>query len=578
MAAPEWILVGASLAVIGGVVAWLLAKGDPGKATGLRGYLLRFDSALGRLSGLPGWCAGGLLLGFYAVLIAGIGFYWDVAWHLDLGRDAELLTPPHVLILTGLSGLGVSAVVATMMATAAGVPVGVRVGPIRLPYSAIPLGLLGFGSVSGLPLDNVWHQIYGIDVTMWSPTHLLMIGGGAFAPLAMLLMLAEGDGQAMRPRVRRLLALQLGGAALVGLSTFQLEYDLGVPQWQALYQPVLIMLAGAVILVAARISLGRWAAIWVALGFLLMRSTWLVMDGPVLGHTIPRFPLFLGVAAVVEVSALMTRRVSPLPRALILGASVGTFGLASEWLFSQIWSWHPWQPSLWPGLWAATAMAMAGSLLGMVIGRVLSHRRPGVPNAVIGIAGLAVAALLLVPAGRTESSMPIRVSTRPDGPPRLQLDQFGTPGVVQDVRVVVHVDPSAVAGADWFEALAWQGGGKVATPLQALAPGTYRAARAVPTGSSWKTLVWLVAGDRLLAAPVAMPAGPGPARPAVPLAAERETTLSPASDLLLPARAAAGPAASLIIAAAVMVVMAWMSAFLYAFAGVARSRRYLRSC
>ena len=39
------------------------------------------------------------------LLIAVIGFYWDVAWHIDFGRDTKnLFTPPHVMILVGLWG------------------------------------------------------------------------------------------------------------------------------------------------------------------------------------------------------------------------------------------------------------------------------------------------------------------------------------------------------------------------------------------------------------------------------------------------------------------------------------------
>ena len=40
---------------------------------------------------------------------------------------------------------------------------------------------------------------------------------------------------------------------LIALSTFQLEFDLGVPQFQLIFQPMLIMLAAGVALVAARV-------------------------------------------------------------------------------------------------------------------------------------------------------------------------------------------------------------------------------------------------------------------------------------------------------------------------------------
>ena len=44
----------------------------------------------------------------------------------------------------------------------------------------------------GFPLDDVWHRIFGQDVTLWGPTHVLMIGGASLAPIAAWLLLVEG--------------------------------------------------------------------------------------------------------------------------------------------------------------------------------------------------------------------------------------------------------------------------------------------------------------------------------------------------------------------------------------------------
>ena len=32
-------------------------------------------------------------------------------------------------------------------------------------------------SLLGFPLDDGWHRIFGQDVTLWGPTHLMLIGG-----------------------------------------------------------------------------------------------------------------------------------------------------------------------------------------------------------------------------------------------------------------------------------------------------------------------------------------------------------------------------------------------------------------
>ena len=38
------------------------------------------------------------------------------------------------------------------------------------------LAAAGFALI-GFPLDDVWHRIFGQDVTLWGPTHLMLIGG-----------------------------------------------------------------------------------------------------------------------------------------------------------------------------------------------------------------------------------------------------------------------------------------------------------------------------------------------------------------------------------------------------------------
>ena len=54
------------------------------------------------------------------------------------------------------------------------------------------------------------------------------------------------------------------GGLLIGLSTFQAEFDFGVPQYRMVFQPVLIALAAGIALVAGRIWIGRGGAIGAA--------------------------------------------------------------------------------------------------------------------------------------------------------------------------------------------------------------------------------------------------------------------------------------------------------------------------
>ena len=84
------------------------------------------------------------------------------------------------------------------------------------------------------------------------------------------------------------------GGVVVGLSVFQIEFDFGVPQFRQVFQPMLIAAAASLALVAARIMLGRGAAIIAALLAIGLRGGVALVVGPILGAPINWFALYLG--------------------------------------------------------------------------------------------------------------------------------------------------------------------------------------------------------------------------------------------------------------------------------------------
>ena len=44
----------------------------------------------------------------------------------------------------------------------------------------------------GFPLDDVWHRIFGQDVTLWGPTHLMLIGGAGLTLIGSCILIVEG--------------------------------------------------------------------------------------------------------------------------------------------------------------------------------------------------------------------------------------------------------------------------------------------------------------------------------------------------------------------------------------------------
>lgn len=260
------------------VVALLWWYGEPARGDKLPlGALQRAGRGLTRLTGIPGWAAIAIGQSLYALLVAGVGFYSDVAWHIALGRDEELFTAPHTGILLGLIGILAGAVFGTIVATLDGWERGWRVGGFRVPYSLLPLWALGIGAVSGFPMDEIWHQAFGVDVTMWSPTHMLMILGASFTGLAAWLVMADTG---VRPSDSRWAAFLHGLAAwltLQGLVASQGEFSFGVPQFAQVFHPMLITMAGALGLVAIRLVMGQGRALLMGVIF---AATQFVQLGP----------------------------------------------------------------------------------------------------------------------------------------------------------------------------------------------------------------------------------------------------------------------------------------------------------
>src|SRR5215216_405352 len=279
---------------------------------------------------LPGWAAlPGTFLGV-SLLIAVFGMYWDISLHIDDGRDpGPLANPAHYFILAGLFGVLAAGVLGLALAKRP-TRTSFEIAPgWYAPVGALMIAICGASSLAAFPLDDIWHRIFGQDVTLWGPTHLMLIGGAALSVLGAWALHAEGDEERRAanrplPRWTRFREIVLAGAFLVALSTFQAEFDFSVPQVSLLIQPILIMLAAGIGLVTARIRFGPGGAIAAVLGFWAIRGLLALLIGPVFGETVPTFPLYLAEALVVEGIALAWLRGRPAAeRPIIFGALAG---------------------------------------------------------------------------------------------------------------------------------------------------------------------------------------------------------------------------------------------------------------
>ena len=532
-AAGEAIGATAGALVVTVAIGLLIA----GHRSGRISWLARVAGAAERATAMPVWAALPSMLLGVSLLTAVVGMYWDISLHIDNGRDAgPLANPAHYLILVGLYGTLLAGVMTMALAKTRPGSTSVRVGNgLWLPVGGLLITACGAFALTGFPLDDLWHRLFGQDVTLWGPTHLMLIGGASLATLGGMALTAEAvsslgrDPEREGPKPLYVLrrALLVGGF-LVALSTFQGEFDFGVPQFRMVLHPILIMLAASIGLVAARIYLGRGGALQAVLGFVVIRGFLAVMVGGVWEQTTPHFPLYLVEALIVEAVFLRSKGRSPVATGALAGVLIGTIGLAAEWGWSQIWMPIPWTGSLLPEAAIAGLRDRGGGRRGRRL-----HRRGGDPPD-----GRARLRRHPPPRRAHGPRRAPRGTRRPDrgagrgglGPADLQQRPAVGPGAPErnrrgegprEVDASVRIRPADGAeDAHFLNVTAWQGGGSVISELERTGPGLYRSTDPIPVHDGWKALVRLHVGDSLLGVPVylpedrAIPAAAVPARPA----------------------------------------------------------------
>lgn len=341
---------------------------------------------------------------------------------------------------------------------------------------------------------------------------MLMIMGATFTGVAAWLVLAEagiapGDG-----RWARSLHVIAAVMVVLGLSAPQGEFTFGVPQFQAIFAPILVSLAAAGALVAGRLVLGR--------GWMLGIVTTLAVVNPtggasgVLGDESPvetrRLGLYVASAAWVELVARVLGTDRRTRFALASGAGIGTVGLAGEWLWNQG-AKQPWETSLLPD---AVLLAMVGALGAALVaaglGAALRREAPttgGLRPLSMAAGALAIVAVMAVPMPRHQGDVTVDIA----------LDE-AAPG---EVFVEVEVAPGEVDDHRWFQTLTWQHGSMLISEMVEVEPGLYHSEHAHPVSGLAKTMLRLHRGGELMSIPIHLPADPEIGAEAIP-AVDRE--------------------------------------------------------
>jgi hypothetical protein len=532
-AAFDQVLLASGFAVIVlGALALVVARGRSGKPTALT----RLADRLGDIGGLPGWAALPAVVLTGSLLVALFGMYWDISLHIDHGRDpGPLANPAHYFILFGLFGILAAGTFSAALAREPLPASSLRLpGGWRVPLgSALVIGCASF-SLLGFPLDDAWHRIFGQDVTLFGPTHLMLIGGATLSTIAGWLMLLEGaqaaGGTGRYLRTRELFA---AGGVLIGLSTFQAEFDFGVPQFRFALLPVMVAIAAGIALVAARMRLGRGGALGATAFFLVVRGALTLLVGGLFGRTLPHFALYIAAALVVEIVVEVLGMRRPLLTGAVAGAGIGTIGLAAEFGWSRVFARLPWPTALWPSgfayaLLAAIGAGIVGAWLAMKLTAAATptiepyeepRRQPSraIARRNSRLAGLVPAAGVIAMLAALVITVPVSATRHVTADVTLHMR---TPIPYQTADATIRLSPpDAAEHSEWFTATSWQGGSSQVERLVRIAPGVYRSSKPLPLYGNWKTTLRLQSGRDVLGLGVFLPrddAIPAPEVPALP--------------------------------------------------------------
>ena len=111
----------------------------------------------------PPWVALPMALFITTLICALFGFIWDVSLHIGKGRDpGPLANPAHYFILFGLFLLFIAGCLACVLPYDKPGPSAVRITRNwYAPVGGILMAGCGLYALTGFPLDDIWHRIFG---------------------------------------------------------------------------------------------------------------------------------------------------------------------------------------------------------------------------------------------------------------------------------------------------------------------------------------------------------------------------------------------------------------------------------
>lgn len=322
-------------------------------------------------------------LGVLPVLMAGavsgiVGLYWDVAWHIDRGRDS-FFTLPHNFLYSAIAVVLLTSVFA-LARDRRDTPLHLPVGRLRLHPGVLIVAVGAALELFFAPADELWHRLFGPDATLWAPMHLVGLTGLTLAAFGALMSAWLELRLAREPARKRLFAwvtLFFAAILLAWSAVLTAEFEFYIQVFPTFWHPLLLTgLPAFTLVLMARLRPLPWAATLTALGFGALRLllALFLMGTAALdlaGDTRPLIPIFL-------LAALAADLLAPRLPAWAVGLVVGVLSLLTNALLVAtvgLMSWHG--GALLVGVPIGLLLACVLGVLGHLTAEALAPAREG---------------------------------------------------------------------------------------------------------------------------------------------------------------------------------------------------------
>jgi hypothetical protein len=310
-----------------------------------------------------------LALGSVAGLL---GVYWDIAWHIDKGRDS-FFSPPHNFIYAFMLVV-LTMSLYTLVRDRRATPFHLRFGNTRFHPGMLIVAVGAMLVLFFAPADDLWHRVFGPDATLWGPMHLIGLLGFTMATFGGLLSSWLERSLTPNPSRQRLFSFSTFFFAVILLGWTMLylaEYEYGIQVFPMFWHSLLLLgLPTFTLVLIAKLAPVPWAATLTALAFSGLRLLFagylaVTAQFDLAGQSKPMIPLLILIGVAVD---LLVRRKTPL---WLVGVVAALLSFLSNYIQHQI-NWY--STSLFIGVPLGVLLSVVLAYLASAVAEALPQR------------------------------------------------------------------------------------------------------------------------------------------------------------------------------------------------------------